>query len=413
MTSQDQTTDTDQGSNAGPRRMRAPIAFGFVAYAFGVTMVGTTLPTPLYPLYQHQFAFSSLLTTVIYAVYALGVLAALLLFGQASDALGRRRVLFAALAASALAELVFVTDAGLTVLFIGRIVSGLSAGLITGTATAMLVELAPNHKHTRATLFATAVNMLGLGFGPLLAGVLAEYAPAPLRLPFLAHLVLLVPAVIGVWLAPETVRSPPGARPRPGRIGVPEQARAVFVPAAIAVFAAFSVFGLLTAIEPGFLSTVLHQPDRLLAGSVVFSMFIGSTLGQLAAAQLPERLALPIGCVVLILALAGIAASLLTASLTLLVLGTIVVGIGQGICFRSGMAAVTAHSPAHRRAETVSSYFVVAYLGISVPVVLVGVVSALTDLRTAGIAFTIAVAVLALFAWVTVLRLQRRRALSS
>ncbi|HEX3731933.1 MAG TPA: MFS transporter, partial [Mycobacteriales bacterium] len=104
-----------------------PMAFGFIAYAFGVAMLGTTLPSPLYPLYQRQFGFGSLLTTVIYAVYAGGVLAALLLFGRASDVLGRRRMLLIALFVSALSAIVFLTDGGLGVLFLGRILSGLSA----------------------------------------------------------------------------------------------------------------------------------------------------------------------------------------------------------------------------------------------------------------------------------------------
>ncbi|WP_028937767.1 MFS transporter [Pseudonocardia spinosispora] len=390
------------------RRPSGPVAGALVAYAFAATMLGTTLPTPLYPLYQRQFDFSNLLTTVIYAVYAAGVLAALLLFGRASDLLGRRRVLLAALAVSALSALVFLTDSGLTALFVGRVLSGLSAGLCTGTATVALVELFGPRHHHRATMIATAVNMLGLGCGPLLAGLLAEYAPAPLRLPFLVNLMLLVPAAIGVWFAPETVTATRTGWPRAQRLGVPEQARAVFLPAAVAVFAAFAVFGLLTAIEPGFLSTLLHLPSRALAGAVVFSMFAGSLLGQAAHVRLSTRAALPAGCLVLVTGLAAIAAALGTASLVALVIGTVVVGIGQGISFRAGMLAITEHSPADRRAETVSSFFVVAYLGISVPVILVGCAAQLFGLRTAGIAFTIATAALALTALAIVLRLERR-----
>lgn len=395
-----------------PRRRRSlprPVAGALVTYAFGVTMLGTTLPTPLYPLYQRQFDFSNLLTTLIYAVYAAGVLVALLLFGQASDVLGRRRVLLIGLAVSALSALVFLTDSGLAALFVGRVMSGLAAGLCTGTATVALVELFGPGNHHRATMVATSVNMLGLGCGPLLAGLLAEYAPAPLRLPFLANLVLLVPAAIGVWLAPETVPQLGGRWPRPQRLGVPARTRAVFLPAAVAVFAAFAVFGLLTAIEPGILSTLLRLPSRALAGMVVFSMFAGSALGQFGHGRLPGRAALPVGCLVLVAGLSAIATALTVGSLTALVVGTVVVGIGQGISFREGMLSITEHSPPDRRAETVSSFFVVAYLGISVPVILVGIAAALFGLRIAGIAFTVAAAVLALTALTIVLRLHRNR----
>ncbi len=392
------------------RQLRPSVAFVFVAYAFGATMVGTTLPTPLYHLYQQQFGFGNLLTTVIYAVYAGGVLAALLLFGRASDVLGRRRLLLAGLVISALSAVVFLTDGGLTALFVGRILSGLSAGIFTGTATVALLELvAPRHR-ARATLLATVVNMLGLGCGPLLAGLLAQYLPDPLFLPFLVNLIILVPAAVGVWFAPETVAVQPGARPRPQRPAVPAEVRAVFVPAAVAVFAAFSVFGLITSIEPGFLSELLHQRSEALAGVMVFSMFAGSAVGQVSMARLAERVALPTGCLILIAGLSAIGAALEFSSLGLLVVGTMVVGAGQGVSFRAGMAAVTENSPPDRRAETVSSFFVVAYVGISVPVILVGIASVVWGLRTAGISFTIAVAALALAALIAVLRLDRHAA---
>lgn len=398
-------------STSGSRRgVSVALAFAFVAYAFGITMLGTTLPTPLYPIYQQEFGFASLLTTVIYAVYAAGVIAALLLFGRASDALGRRRMLLGGLVASALSAAMFLTNAGLPALFVGRVLSGLSAGIITSTATVMLVELVAPRYRKHATLVATAVNMLGLGIGPLLAGLLAQYAPAPLRLPYAVDLLLLVPAVIGVLLAPETIRAEPGARLRPQRPAIAPAARAVFVPASVAVFAAFAVFGLLTAVEPGILATVLHRPGRALAGLVVFSMFAGSAAGQVGLSWLATRIALPAGCLVLVAGLAGIAAGLLAESLPALVAGTVVVGVGQSLSFRAGMAAITAASPPAGRAETVSSFFVVAYVGISIPVILVGVAAAEFGLRDAGIAFTAAVAALALGALVAVLRLERRPA---
>lgn len=399
---------TPAGQDTKPALSR-PLAFGAAAYAFGVTMLGTTLPTPLYRTYQRQLHFQSLMTTVIYAVYAAGVIAALVLFGRASDVLGRRRVLLTGLGCAALSALVFWFGSGLVTLFTGRVLSGLSAGVFTGTATVTLVELATAHNRERATLLATAVNMLGLGCGPLLAGVLAAWAPAPLQLPFVANILLLVPAAVGVWLMPETVRVSQGARLRPQLPAVPEQARGVFVPAAIAIFAAFAVFGLLTAIEPGFLATLLHRTHPALAGVVVFSMFAGSTIGQVGLARFSGPLALPTGCAVLIVGLGGIAGALITASLPMLIAGTVVIGIGHGLSFRNGMAAITARTPADRRAGAVSSFFVVAYAGISVPVVLVGLAIAQWGLRTAGIAFTAAVAALALAALIIVLRLNRRR----
>ena len=156
-------------------------AFVCVAFAFAVAMLGTTLPTPLYPIYREEFDFSNLTITVIFALYAAGVIAALLLFGNLSDAIGRRRALLPGLALSAASAVVFLLADGLPLLFTGRILSGLSAGIFTGTATATLVDLAPAGETQRATLVATVVNIGGLGLGPLLAGVLAQYAADPLH----------------------------------------------------------------------------------------------------------------------------------------------------------------------------------------------------------------------------------------
>jgi MFS family permease len=209
---------------------------------------------------------------------------------------------------------------------------------------------------------------------------------------------------------------------------VPVEARAVFVPAAVAVFAAFAVFGLLTAIAPGFLATLLHLSSPALAGAVVFSMFTGSALGQVGLSQLSERVALPVGCAILLAGLGLIAAAvagsspgsvgdgspgsphglLLRLLAGLLVAGAVVVGVGQGVSFRAGMAAITAASPAERRAGTVASFFVTAYLAISVPVILVGVAATVWGLRTAALWFTGAAATLAAAALVAVLRLAQR-----
>ena len=391
-----------------PRRaVSSRFAFVGVAYAFGVTMLGTTLPTPLYPAYERQLGFADLMTTVIYAAYAVGVLVALVLLGRASDAVGRRPMLIAGVLASIASALVFVTDAGLTVLFVGRVLSGLSAGIFTGTATVALVELGGSTHGGRSSLFASAVNMFGLGCGPLLAGLLAQWAPAPLRLPYAVDLALLVVALLIVWFMPETVESTGSRWLRPQGPSVPRQARAAFIPVAIAAFAAFSVFGLLTAIEPVFMGTLLHRSSPALAGAVVFSMFAGSAIGQVGL-RISGPAALPAGCVVLVAGLAGVAAGLLVDSLVALVIGTVVVGIGQGISFRAGIAAVTAASPAHRRAETVSTFFMVAYVAISIPVILVGLAARSWGLRTAGVTFTAAVAALALLALAAVLRLNRR-----
>jgi MFS family permease len=383
------------------------VAFVVVAYSFVVTMLGTTLPTPLYPIYQQQYGYTGLLVTVIYAAYAVGVIAALLLLGRLSDQIGRRPVLLAGLALSALSAVVFLAPFGLPGLFAGRVISGLSAGVYTGTATAALLDLVPADGRARASLVGAAVNMGGLGLGPVVAGVLAQYAPAPLTLPYVASLVLLVPAAVGVAVVPEPVRDATswrGASLRPQRLRVPSEARPVFVRSVIAGFAGFAVLGLFTAVSPSFLAQVLDVHNHAADGFVVFSLLAASTVGQLASSRLGEQAALVGGSAVLGVGALGIALALLVASLPVLVVAAVVAGLGQGASFRAGLGAVGAASPEAQRAEVSSSFFVVTYVALSVPVIGVGAAAQGVGLTTAGVGFSVVVALLAAVAVAALLR---------
>ncbi|MBA3865282.1 MAG: MFS transporter [Solirubrobacterales bacterium] len=359
-------------------------------------MLGTTLPTPLYGLYQEKFGFSQLMITVIFATYAVGVIAALLLFGRLSDEVGRRRVLLPGLVLSALSAVAFLLADGLAPLLIGRALSGLSAGIFTGTATATLLDLAPPEGRGRATLIATIANMGGLGCGPLLAGVVAEWSGSPLHLPFWIDLALLVPAAIGIWALPEPVERKQHPRLRPQGPQVPAEIRAIFVRASLAAFAGFAVLGLFTAVAPAFLTHVIGVSSHAAVGLVVFSVFAASAAGQVSLGKfIAEERAMPFGCMALITGMALLAAGLASSSLTLLEAGGLVAGFGQGLSFRAGLATVNASAPAEQRAEVASSFFVVAYVAISIPVVGVGVLAESAGLRTAGLVFAGVVAAIA------------------
>jgi predicted MFS family arabinose efflux permease len=370
-------------------------AFPVAAYAFAVTMLGTTLPTPLYGLYQAKFGFSQLMITVIFATYAAGVIAALLLFGRLSDQIGRRRALLPGLALSALSAVAFLLADGLAPLLAGRVLSGLSAGIFTGTATATLVDLADREHQGRATLVATIANMGGLGCGPLLAGLIAEWSSSPLHVPFWVDLALLVPAAVGVWAMPETVERAPAPRLAPQGLHVPAEIRAIFIRASLAAFAGFAVLGLFTAVAPAFLAEVMGVSSHAVVGLVVFSVFAASAGGQLSLGTLvPGSRALPFGCGALIAGMALLALGLADSSLALLETGGLVAGFGQGLSFRAGLGSVNAKSPPGKRAEVASSFFVVAYVAISIPVVGVGLLTEAAGLRSAGLVFAGVVAAL-------------------
>ncbi|MDX3070944.1 MFS transporter [Streptomyces sp. MI02-7b] len=374
-------------------------------------MAGTTLPTPLYGLYRERIGFSELVVTVVFAVYAIGVIAALLIAGDFSDILGRRPVLLSALGLSLLSAVCFLFQNGLPLLFAGRLLSGFSAGLLSGCATAAVLELAPPARRARAAFAATAANMGGLGCGPLLSGILAEYAPWPLRLPFLVHIALLLAALAVTSALPETVaRRTPRPRLRPQGMVVPPQARAAFVPAALAAFAGFSMLGLFTAVAPSFLEQTLGEHNLAVIAAVVFSVFGASTAGQLLTGLWGARRTLPAGCLVLTAGMAVVASSLWTESLPVLVVGAMVAGLGQGMSFRAGLAGVSAAAPDEHRGATISAFFVVAYVGISVPVVGVGALAVALGLRDAGMLFSLYVVLMSAAVGLFLLRRSSRSA---
>jgi MFS family permease len=368
-----------------------------VAYAFVVTMIGTTLPTPLYPLYEKRFGFSSLIVTVVFATYAIGVIAALLLVGQRSDQVGRRPVLVPGLVLAAASSVVFLVADGLPLLFVGRFLSGLSAGIFTGTATAALVDFAPPERRSRATLIAAVANIGGLGIGPLLAGILAQLVAHPLRVPYAVHLALLVPAAVAVWFMPEPVEgAQPGAPLKIQRLAVPREIRPTFIRASAAAFAGFAVTGLFTAVAPSFLGELLHQHSHVVTGAVVCAVFEASIVGQLALEWIAADTAMPLGCAVMVAGMGLIAWGIAASSLGLLIAGAIVAGIGMGASFRAGLAALNGESPPERRGEVASAFFVVAYLALVIPIVGVGVVSQAIGLRSAGLVFAGFMAAIAL-----------------
>ncbi|WP_431235442.1 MFS transporter [Mycolicibacterium psychrotolerans] len=387
---------------------RRSFAFALLAYAFAAIMVGTTLPTPLYALYSEQMHFAVLTTTVIYATYAGGVLFALLVFGGWSDAIGRRPVLLAGVGAALASAVMFLFADSVPELLVARVLSGLSAGVFTGTATAAVIEAAPPSWRSRAAAVATIANIGGLGTGPILAGILAQYAPSPLKLTYLVHIGLMVLAAAAILSVPETSS-------RTGKLGlqrlsVPPEVRPVFITAALAAFAGFAVTGLFTSVAPSLLTNVIGIGNHALAGLMAGSIFGASAIAQIAGTRIEPQRAVALGCAILAVGMGILVVALHYSSLAGLIAAAVVAGAGQGISFSRGLAAVAERTPADRRAEVSSTYFVVAYIAISIPVIGEGFAAQAWGLRTGGTVFAVAVGVLAVVCLAAILWQESRPA---
>lgn len=378
-----------------PARARSRRALTVTAFAFLVTMMGTTIPTPLYSIYSAELSFSPLAVTVLFAVYAIGVVAALSLFGRLSDDLGRRPVLMLAVGLALLSAILFLLPSSLPLLIVARVISGLGAGFMSGAGTAAVIDLfAPEKRATAATL-AVAANTGGLALGTLIAGILASWAPLPLMTPFVAHLALCVMALLGLALWAPAPMSRGRLRIRPHRLRVPASIRGAFARAVLAAGTGFAITGVLTAVTALFLSRDLHLDSHALAGFVVFLAFAGMAIGQLIARRMRPRIALPVGCAGLIVASVALAVALSGAALPPLIVAAAVLGVSGGVCLNAGIATTVEEVPPALRGEVSSSFFAGIYLMLAVPAIGVGLLASIIGLRQAGLVFTAAVALLA------------------
>ncbi|RAO24082.1 Monosaccharide-sensing protein [Micromonospora noduli] len=351
-------------------------------------MAFCTVPAPLYPLYMARDGFSTFMGTIVFAVYAVGVVISLLLAGHVSDWVGRKKILIPALALELVAAALFLGDPSLPVLLVARLVSGLGIGLITATATAYLQELHAAHRpgssRQRFEMVSTAANIGGLGVGALVAGVLAQYVDAPLRTPYLVFAVLLAVSIVAVALSPETVEErlvKPTYRPQ--RISADHGDRAGYLAAAAAGFASFAVFGLFTSVAPGFVAGALHLPSRALAGTIVFAVFGGAAVAQTLTSRLAAPAKVRLGLLAQAVGVPVLLVGMHTASLSVFLVGGVVAGIGAGVLFKAAVGAVAAMAAPAQRGEALAGLFLIGYLGMILPSVGIGVA---TQAVTAGTA---------------------------
>jgi MFS family permease len=396
---------------ANSPRLGRRAGFWVVAASTAVMTALSTAPSALYGIYVRQEHLSSITITLVYSVYAAGVLVSLLLVGHVSDWYGRRTVLVPAVLIALLASLVLFSSSSLPALFLVRVLSGVALGAAVAAAAAYLTDLdsGPGGAPTRRSLIvATVANVGGLAVGPLLAGLLAEYVAADPRITFAIFAVLLTIALVGTALTPE-VRSLPVPRShyRLQRLAVPAHARIQFSAALIGAFLVFTVFGVFAGLSSAFLTGTLHRPSPVLAGLAVFVSFGVGALTQVTTMTWPLRRLLGLGIPVLItgLVVVVLAAWVQPPSLLLFFIGAALVGVGSGTIYRSTLAVVLMSAPSAERAGALALFFVVGYVGLSLPVVGAGIALMYVSFKIILLAFAVTVATGILLASPLLLRL--------
>ncbi|HEV7631737.1 MAG TPA: MFS transporter [Steroidobacteraceae bacterium] len=332
-------------------------------------LAGAIAPTPLYALYQAQWGLDATAVTIVFGIYALAVLAALLTLGKLSDHLGRRPVLIAATAVQVLAMLLLATAEGLPDLLLARVVQGVGTGAALAAVGAGLLDM----DRAKGTIANAVAPLLGTATGGIAAGLLVQFLPAPTHLVYLVFLVVFLLQGLGVWLMPEPGQRRAGAwsslKPR---IHVPAALRAPLLLAVPALVATWALAGLYGALGPTLLRGLLGSNAPLVGGLAVFALAGSGAIGVFLLRALEARTMLRVGALSL---LAGMLVTELAIGLhspVVFFIGTAIAGLGFGTGFQGGVRTVMPLAPPAERGGVLAMIFLVSYLAMGLPAVLAG-----------------------------------------
>ncbi|MCW2863420.1 MAG: major facilitator superfamily 1 [Actinoallomurus sp.] len=362
--------DTVTGSRPRSPAPRPKAALALLASVIVSFLAASSAPTPLYAVYQAEWGFTPITTTVVFGVYAVAVLVALLVVGRISDHVGRRPVLLAALAVQAAAMLVFVTAGGVTALLVARVVQGVSTGAAMGAVGAAMLDI----DRPRGTVANSVAPGTGTATGALASALIVQYLPAPTRLVYLLLLGVFALQAAGVALLPETVGRKPGALGSlVPRIALPRQVRRPVAIAAPVLFAVWALAGFYGSLGPALTGTLVHSRSALYGGLSLSILAGVAAASVLALRGTATRTVLYTGVLALIIGVGVTLISIDAGSAAGFFAGSAVAGLGFGSGFQGGIRLVVPLARPHERAGVLSLLYVVSYLGMGVPAVLAGV----------------------------------------
>jgi len=385
---------------AGTRyRLPAGVSFWVMAAAYLGLMLAASAPSPLYVVYQHRFGFSALTLTMIFGVYALVLLAALLTVGGLSDFVGRKPVLLISLALMVVSMLVFARASGVAWLYAARILQGIAAGSSLGAVSAALIDYASPRQLPLAALMTSLIPSLGLALGAAVAGGLVQFAPDPTVLVFVLLAIGFVAIMVAIALAGETVpRRPVGWRALRPRVAVSRAVRPEFASLVPGLIAPWAQVGFTLSLTTTLASVRFGITDRFLDGLVVAAVFGFAFVATLATRRVRPPRAIAAGCAGLIAGAAITLVSLAGPWDVPFYLGSALTGLGAGATLGAVMRALAVLPAPAERGEFFAAVYVVGYLAFSLPAVIAGVFVVRTGLLATTIGYGIGVSVLSLAA---------------
>jgi len=333
-------------------------------------LAGSSAPTPLYAVYQAAWGFSPITVTVVFGIYAIAVLAALLVLGSISDYVGRRPVLVGAALLQAVTMVVFATAHGVSALVAARVLQGFATGAAMSAVGAGMVDI----DRARGATANAVGPMLGSATGGLLSGFLVQYLPAPTVLVYALLGVVFVLQALGVLAMPETAARRPGAlaalKPR---FELPAALRRPMLLAAPAIIGTWALVGFYASLGPTLLHVLSGSGSRLLGGLALFALAGPGAVAILFTRAVSPQNLMKIGTATLIAGIAATLAAVRADSVSGFFAGTAVAGAGFGGAFQGAVRSVVPRAAPHERAGVLSVLYVIAYLAMGLPAVLAGV----------------------------------------
>lgn len=353
-------------SSASSWHLPRPVAFFVLASVTVSFLASASAPTPLYPTYQAEWGFSPLALTVVFGVYAIAVLVALLFFGRLSDHLGRKPVLLAAMLVQVLTMGLFASADGLAMLLLARVVQGFAAGVAIAAVGAGLLDLDKG----RGAVANAITTPMGTATGGILSGVFVALLPAPQQLVFLVLGAVMVAQGIGIAFMRETLAPRAGvlASLKP-QFAFPEAVRVPLLRAAPAIVAAWAAAGVFASLSPAMVRSLTGEASPLLSGIAMFAMAGSGGVAVYLLRHLDAARSMRLGAVALALGVMLVVLALLWRLLPLFYLALSLAGIGFGSGFQGAVRSVVTSARAHERAGVLSVVFVLAYLAMGLPAI--------------------------------------------
>ena len=356
-------------SPARPGELSSSTAFSLQASLMISFLAGSSATTPLFPVYQSAWHVSPVVITVIFGIYAIAVLCALLVAGRLSDFVGRRPVLLVATFAQAVTMILFALAGSSGDMIVSRVIQGLTTGAAVAAIGAAMLDL----DKVRGTIANAVAPVFGTATGAIISGVMVKWLPAPTHLVFVVMAVIFAVQFVGLLRMGETLVPKPGALAScVPQFRLPAIVRRPFLVAVPVLIAAWSLTGFFGALGPMVLRSLLHSDSSLISGLALF-VFAGS--GGLAILFLRNLVAprlLSIGTASLFSGAALIIAAVSLRSTPLFFVAGSLAGIGFGAGFQGAVRTIMPFVSAHERAGVLSLVFVVSYVSMGVPAILGG-----------------------------------------